>query len=189
MITFILGATGHGKMQYGLTKTVEKSHGKKILIISNEISPEIIIRRLDSIYEFNNTISPSEILIKSEFNYSDLSFVSAYDVISILGYIHNNVEGRTPEADLAVFQSTLKKLKADFPEKEIIASIQLNRSLLQTTFKEVKKIFFESELESDEGVNHIMIYRDSEDEKFKILNHYTKEVESIDKRDLFCEKD
>lgn len=183
----ILGAAGSGKMQYGLTQTVEKSHGKKVLIISNELSPEFIIKRLDKIFEYNPAISPIEILIKSEFDYSDLSFASNYDIISILSYLHNPAN-TTHQAAMEVFMSCLKKLQADFPEKEIMASVQIGVGPMpRPTFNQIKEVFFASEVETNENYNHVMVYRDPESEQFKILNRHTKEVQSISKFDFFCE--
>lgn len=184
MLNIIIGQIGHGKMQYGLTQTVEKSHGKKVLIISNELSPEHIIKRLDRMFQYNSTISPAEILIKSEFNFADLSFANNYDIISILSYIPR-VSNVSAEAAMEAFMQSLKKLNNDYPEKEIMATIQMQRN--QETFHLVREKFFEADFETNENYNTIMVYRDSESDQFKIVNYHTKEVQSISKFDFFCE--
>lgn len=187
MLTIILGTTGSGKMQYGLTQTVEKSQGKKVLIVSNELSPEFIIRRLDKIYEYNPTISPAEVLIKSELNYSDLDFAKDYDIISILGYIPNASNGNF-QAAKEVFMLFLSNLQEKFPDKEIMATIQIARmGMPDISFSQIKEAFFDTEVETTDSYNHVMIYRDPESEHFKILNRHTKEVQSISKLHFFCE--
>jgi hypothetical protein len=196
MLTIILGATGHGKMQYGLTQTVEKSHGKKVLIISNELSPAHILQRLAPILKYNNVISPIEITITPTLDYSDLSFASGYDVVSILSYIHAPSQDNH-QATMEVFQASLKKLNTDFPEKEIMATIQLARPL-ECSFNKIKDEFFKSQvetnneektflLETSDTYNYVLIYRNPESERFQILNHRTKEIKSISKFDFFCE--
>lgn len=187
MLTIILGASGHGKINYALTQTVEKAHDKKILIISNELSPDLVLSRLDKILKYNKDISPSEIRIISKFTLADLSIGKDYDVVTILGYMPPYSDKFSCNTAMQSYKFLLEGMINGDPNKEIISTLQIARPTTDCSFSKIQESFFSSDFQTSENYNHILIHRDSESESFRILSLHDKSVKTINKLDFFCE--
>lgn len=187
MFTLILGAVGHGKVNYALNQAIEKSDGKKVLIISNELRPDKIIGRISKILDYKKEISPSEIRVVTDFGLSSLSMGKDYDVVTFLGYVPPYSEKYSNKTAMDSLVLLLNGLNEANPSKEIMATIQLARPSADITFNKVKDLFLQTDVETSDIYDHVLVYRDPESEKFKIVSLHNKTTDTIDKREFFCE--
>ena len=86
MLTLVLGQTGHGKMQYALREAVNKAKGKKLLVVTQELSLSDVSRRIFEILSYDKIQEPASIRMTSEFSMDKFSEdIGNYDVVVLKG--------------------------------------------------------------------------------------------------------
>lgn len=192
MLTVVTAKTGHGNSIYTLKKAVEKSHNKKLLIISYELTTDLITSRLSAIFKFYDKISPAEIKIISYISLSNMDILDEFDVVSILGYTPtNNMQSKISFGTaMKSFVYILRCYGDRNKEKDIFVTMQVNGSIKES-FSEIQDSFF-NEKKYDEvflgndNFNKHLIYKDIESKVFKVLDFNNKSVTEINRDDFFC---
>lgn len=187
MLTLVLGQTGHGKMQYAIREAVNKAKGKKLLVVTQELSLSDVSRRIFEILSYDKIQEPASIRMTSEFSMDKFSEdIGNYDVVVLKGvYPEGNIfNGQTSIEKMNSLITILRGFGAAFPGKEIIVTVNLNR--LSQDFDEVSEKFFNKKEEVSSVYNEILVYRDSENRDFRVLNLADCSTKYYTSSDFLC---
>jgi len=186
MLKFILGATGHGKINHALNETIKSANDKKVLIISYELTTGRIVSRISKILNFYNHVSPKEIRIIGGISLSEMSICKDYDVVSFLGWMppfSDKFSLQTATESYKIILTGMNEMNSD---KLILATIQtvggIGRKL-----GDVRDKFFSSGVETSDNLDHVYIFRDPKTDKFNVMSFHNKTVDAYSQSEFFLD--